>query len=127
MYADVRSENQEVHFFLYDPDDKESLFDPDRPVFKMTFNPSKTEWLVSHFRDGTWYSPRQSSNSNINRREEEDVAFIQQSQIQVGEGVNHCLEANIARTELATDDATSPTQQSDQQRRRVIEHLVTRQ
>jgi hypothetical protein len=126
MYAAVRSENQEVHFFLYDPDDKESLFDPDRPVFKMTFNPSKTEWLVSHFQDGTWYSPRQATNMNFNRRAEE-VAFIQHSQIEVGEGVNHCLEANIARTEVATDGATAPTQQSDGQHSRVIERLVTRQ
>merc|ERR1719277_1415758 len=124
MYADVRSENREVHFFLYDPDDKESLFDPDRPVFKMTFNPLKTEWLVSHIREGSWYSPRQASNNNSNRRVEE-VAFIQHSQIQVGEGVNHCLEANIAR--VATDGASAPTQQSDGQHSRVVERLVTRQ
>lgn len=122
LYADVRYEAREINFFPYDPDDKESLFDPDRPVFKMTFNPSKTEWLVSHVYDGTWCSPQQAMNNKFERREEE-VAFIQHSRVKIGDGVNHCLEANVARAEATAEGANTPTQQQS----RVVEHLVTRQ
>merc|ERR1711879_441034 len=79
-------------------------------------------------REGTWCSPRQKTNSKFHRREQEEVAFIQHSRIKIGDGVNHCLEADVARTEsssaeAATDGANTPTAEQS----RVVEHLVTRQ
>jgi hypothetical protein len=128
MYAEVRLEAREVHFFLYDPDDKDTLFDADRPAFKMTFNPSKTEWMLSHYRDGAWYSPRQVSPTHSSlpkEREMEEVAFVQHAKVKVGDGVNHCLDADIARTE-PTESSCSSQGSSDQQGR-VVERLITRQ
>lgn len=99
MYAEVRQESREIYFFLYDPDDSENtLYDPERPAFVMTFDQARREWLLSHHGDEAdgWYSP--GNEDAKRRRETREVALVQHSKFEVGHGVNHCMEVDIAMT-----------------------------
>jgi hypothetical protein len=90
MFAEVRLQAREVHFFPYDPNDKENgLFDADRPAFRMVFDETKTSWMLLHY---LWSSSRHQSQ---HERREEEVLFVQQSKQKVGDGVNYCLEAEF--------------------------------
>jgi hypothetical protein len=95
MYAEVRFVAKEVCFFMYDPDDKEnSLYDPERPAFSMQFDDSKTAWVMSHFLDGAWSSPKRATSGSRQGRQEE-VLFVEHSKDKVGEGINYGLNAEF--------------------------------
>jgi hypothetical protein len=94
MYAEVRFLAKEVCFFMYDPDDKENgLYDPDRPAFRMEFDESRTAWVMSHFLDGAWSSPRRQSCQGSRRQEE--VLFVEHSKEKIGDGINYALSAEF--------------------------------
>lgn len=99
MYARVMPDVREVHFFLYDPGDKEnSLYNPERPALTMDFDPSKTEWMLSYLRGGAWSTPTSPAQVAQRRRrgvEKEELAFLQHSKRKVGDGDNYCLEAVV--------------------------------
>eukprot|EP00401_Gymnodinium_catenatum_P030341 CAMPEP_0117469052 /NCGR_PEP_ID=MMETSP0784-20121206/6493_1 /TAXON_ID=39447 /ORGANISM="" /LENGTH=243 /DNA_ID=CAMNT_0005263081 /DNA_START=264 /DNA_END=995 /DNA_ORIENTATION=- len=95
MYAEMRQATQEVFFSLYDPKDREScLFDPERPAFRMTFDQSKCEWSLYHVTQGAWCVPK--PHNQFRARHEEKVAFVRHSSVQVGDGVNHQMDAALA-------------------------------
>jgi len=129
MYAEVKLEAKEVLFFLYNPDDKDSLYDPERPAFEMAFNPSKTEWMLAHFLDsGNRYSPRlPGQDSTSQKREKEEVAFITHGRVQVGDGVNHCLDADVASRPELDDGNAQGNSIIETDQGRVVDHLITRQ
>merc|ERR1711971_483109 len=92
MYAEVRQQSREIRFFLYDPEDREnSLYDAERPAFSMTFDRKQKEWLLSHYSKD-WYSSRQDSDGN---RDKQDVAVVFHSRMEVGDGLNHCIDADV--------------------------------
>lgn len=92
IYAVVRRQNREIKFYLYDPEDREkSLYDADRPAFLMTFDRKQKEWLLSYYSKD-WYSPRQDSDGP---REKQDVAVVFHSRLEVGDGLNHCIDADV--------------------------------
>lgn len=128
MFAEVRVSNRDVSFFLYDPDDRENnLYDPERPAFTMSFDEkTKSEWLLSHYTE-SHYSPRhQASHSNYSngqKRETQEAAFMQHSRLEVGHGVNHVLEANIAST--SSSGGMSYKQDSSEEER-TVHRLITR-
>lgn len=106
MYAEAKAAKREVHFFLYDPSDKENtLYDPDRPAFVMTFNASKSEWLLSTAAGGAWYSARDECKAS--NRSELEVALLRHSRTEVGSGVNHCMDCTIVIPGTAEDNVTS--------------------
>jgi hypothetical protein len=120
MYADVKMEKMEVLFYLYDPSDKTSLFDPERPAFSMSYNAQKTEWALSHFHEekNLRYSP---GGQHEKRREAQEVAFAFHSKMEVGSGVNHTMDANIASSpnEVGSDSDDGSAAQ-------IIHKLVTK-
>lgn len=127
MYAEVRSDVREVHFFLYDPADAAShkLFDPDRPAFIMTFDQCGDEWVLQHMQDRTWSSPRQMCQPPVPQRERVEVAVMQHSHVEVGDGVNHCLDVDIwARSAPFRCGPPSGPSAAEEGK---IERLVTRQ
>eukprot|EP00929_Paragymnodinium_shiwhaense_P009238 TRINITY_DN113326_c0_g1_i1.p1 TRINITY_DN113326_c0_g1~~TRINITY_DN113326_c0_g1_i1.p1 ORF type:complete len:286 (+),score=58.19 TRINITY_DN113326_c0_g1_i1:150-1007(+) len=97
MYAEVRNARKEVHFFLYDPSDKENvLYDPHRPAFVMACDAPKAEWLLSTAPKGTWYSSRDELKATASGRSRElEVALMRHSRTEVGSGVNHCMDVCI--------------------------------
>jgi hypothetical protein len=100
MYAQVRRQNCEIKLFLYDPEDTENtLYDADRPAFLVTFDKEQRDWLLSYYSKD-WYSPRQDSEG-----EKQDVAAVYHSRLEVGDGLNHCLEADVL-VEAAADEYT---------------------
>eukprot|EP00929_Paragymnodinium_shiwhaense_P000628 TRINITY_DN100877_c0_g1_i1.p1 TRINITY_DN100877_c0_g1~~TRINITY_DN100877_c0_g1_i1.p1 ORF type:complete len:300 (-),score=78.42 TRINITY_DN100877_c0_g1_i1:315-1214(-) len=131
MYADVKLDGMKVDFYLYDPADKNSLYDPERPAFSMTYNSQKTEWALSHFHEekNLRYSPGRHTAS---RREAQEVAFAFHSKMEVGDGLNHCMEANIASSLNSSEvgsgsDSDGSQHSSNSAAAAVIHKLVTRQ
>jgi len=96
LYAKASPKSRSVKFFTYDPEDKEcSLFDPDKPAFVMKCNASTNQWRVVQERcDNCCYSPEHASCSCCGGRRE--VASIQHTCEDVGDGISHCLDVCIA-------------------------------
>lgn len=118
MYADVGFDSREVRFFQYDPDDRENtLYDPERPAYVMTYDQSQTDWLLRCYQEDYCYSPQKS-----HRRESQDMALFQHSRTEVGAGVNHCLDAEIVI--MMPDSGGDPDSQSWLTQRLVTRHAV---
>lgn len=127
MYAELRNAKREVHFFLYDPSDKENtLYDPDRPAFVMTFNSSKSEWLLSTAARGTWYSARDELKAT-SAGDQREVALVRHSRNEVGSGVNHCMDASIVVPNGTADHTDGSTRRPGAEGFDAIRRLVTRQ
>jgi hypothetical protein len=127
MYADYRLDNKQVHFSLYDPDNKDmsTLYDRERPAFVMEFNQARTEWMLLHHEDSrSRYSPwGQKSKSGSIRRETQEVAFVRHHTEEIGGGENHCMDVSVARKASLGDSDSSDSSSGED---RVVDRLVTR-
>lgn len=97
MYAHALPDIRKVHFFLYNPDDKEphSLFDPNRPAFTMSWNENRTEWrLVQEKCEHCQFSPRHQSCVACSKGKQQ-VAFFRHSRLNIGDGVFNSMSARI--------------------------------
>jgi hypothetical protein len=92
MYAQVFPQAHKVQFHLYDPrDTQNSLFDASRPAFTMNYK--DTEWkLVQEKCENCQFSPKHSSCTACGKQQ---VAFMKQSRISVGDGVFNHMEAHV--------------------------------
>eukprot|EP00747_Dinoflagellata_sp_TGD_P189724 gnl/TRDRNA2_/TRDRNA2_50419_c0_seq1.p1 gnl/TRDRNA2_/TRDRNA2_50419_c0~~gnl/TRDRNA2_/TRDRNA2_50419_c0_seq1.p1 ORF type:complete len:287 (+),score=49.14 gnl/TRDRNA2_/TRDRNA2_50419_c0_seq1:47-907(+) len=110
MYARAYPETLKVAFFLYDPLEAQSLYDPGRPAFTMTCNQAKTEWrLVQERCEGDHrYSPKLLASGTGGKQE---IAIIRHSKVNVGEGINYTMDCTLpgVRTKASNPDSeTSP-------------------
>lgn len=109
MYARCKQGGQCVQFFLYDPREKDSLFDPHRPAFTMSRNAAKTEWrIVQEGYDNckalamtSSMTPQGYSRNNDKR----EVAVIRQTRQQIGDGISNFMDV------LLCGDSDAPQQQ----------------
>jgi hypothetical protein len=93
MFAQAFPELRKVHFFLYNPDDKEAstLLDLNRPAFSMTWNDNRTEWrLVQEKCEHCQFSPRHLSCCASCGKQQ--VAFIRHGRHNIGDGVFNNME-----------------------------------
>lgn len=124
MFARVLPELREVHFFLYDPDDENSLYDSERPALKMDFDPAQTDWLLEDCRDTAWRSlasPARQAKAKATAKTEEfssELVFVKHSKVKVGEGDNYRLEAVLAPCLTGGDSAKQDVED--------LERLVTK-
>mmetsp|Transcript_3172 Transcript_3172/g.7434 ORF Transcript_3172/g.7434 Transcript_3172/m.7434 type:complete len:276 (-) Transcript_3172:286-1113(-) len=107
MYARVSKASKEgrIDFFLYDPSDDATLFDPAKPAFAMTAI-SEWEWRVLAERcDRCRYAPKHLACSRC--RAKREVVHIRHSLESVGDGLNHCMEVHLPADEQAGTTAST--------------------
>eukprot|EP00929_Paragymnodinium_shiwhaense_P003916 TRINITY_DN10463_c0_g1_i1.p1 TRINITY_DN10463_c0_g1~~TRINITY_DN10463_c0_g1_i1.p1 ORF type:complete len:291 (+),score=72.91 TRINITY_DN10463_c0_g1_i1:132-1004(+) len=109
MYAKAKADVSRVDFYLYDPRDSDSLFDPARPAFCMKQTSSKTEWrIVQEGLDSqqNWgsYSPGSSPSVRSPSQGQKEVAVIRHSKKTIGHGVNYIMDVELPPLESAEDD-----------------------
>jgi hypothetical protein len=94
MYAKAFAEARKVQFHLYNPSDREnSLYDPTRPAFTMTYNDATTHWnLVQEKCENCQFSPKHMSCSMCGKQQ---VAFLRHDRIAIGEGRFNCMEMHV--------------------------------
>eukprot|EP00747_Dinoflagellata_sp_TGD_P211109 gnl/TRDRNA2_/TRDRNA2_84316_c0_seq2.p1 gnl/TRDRNA2_/TRDRNA2_84316_c0~~gnl/TRDRNA2_/TRDRNA2_84316_c0_seq2.p1 ORF type:complete len:225 (+),score=35.81 gnl/TRDRNA2_/TRDRNA2_84316_c0_seq2:97-771(+) len=112
MYARTYPENSRVSFHLYDPLEKNGLYDAERPAFVMTCNQAKTEWRLVQERgeNGNQYVPKHLSSCGNGGKQE--IASIRHSKVPVGEGMNYTMECTFP---CSSSKAGSPKSQEAQQ------------
>jgi hypothetical protein len=97
MFARTSPEARKVQFFLYSPGDNkenDSLFDPSRPAFTMSWNEAKTEWrLVQEKCENCQFSPKHLSCASCCGKQQ--VAFIKHSRTPIGDGIFNCMEVHV--------------------------------
>jgi len=96
MFARLGKDARRVDIFLYDPREKENaLYDPARPAFSLACNAAKTDWRLTQERcDNCRHFPRQTSGCSFCRGNAE-LLRIKHSNVEVGDGVNHCMDVSI--------------------------------
>eukprot|EP00927_Polykrikos_kofoidii_P041166 TRINITY_DN35089_c0_g1_i1.p1 TRINITY_DN35089_c0_g1~~TRINITY_DN35089_c0_g1_i1.p1 ORF type:complete len:280 (+),score=32.34 TRINITY_DN35089_c0_g1_i1:198-1037(+) len=95
MYARCKQGGRCVQFFLYDPREENSLFDPDRPAFTMSRNSAKTEWRIVQEAGDDQSSPSpacMTPNGNMRNVDQREVAIIRHSRNEIGDGISNLMD-----------------------------------
>jgi hypothetical protein len=94
LYARTYPECRKLQFHLYSPrDNPNSLFDPAKPAFTMTYNGSRTEWrLVQEKCEHCQFSPRHLSCACCGKQE---VAYIKHSKVRSGDDIFNHMELHV--------------------------------
>lgn len=93
MYARVCLEARRVDFFLYNPSERDQLYDPSSPAFTMTFNKEKTEWRVVQERcEQCRFAPRRLSCACHGKQQ---VAWVRHIRKPVGDGIFNYMEVHV--------------------------------
>jgi hypothetical protein len=94
MYAQAFPEAHKVQFHLYDPcNGNNSLYDPCRPAFTMSYNDAKTEWrLLQEKCEHCQFAPKHRSCACCGKQE---VACIKHHRVRTGNDTFNHMELHV--------------------------------
>jgi hypothetical protein len=99
LFGRASLDAKRVDIFSYDPEDDAQeaggLYDPDRPAFVLAQEATTGEWCLTQERCDTCRYASVNHACDCRRRNHEPLLRMQHTSHEVGDGVNHCMDAQI--------------------------------